>query len=441
MAEARISSVQCRRIFIASWAILGVTFGAAGTLALVRWQSERMAGADTRVLAEQSSRQIVGAIDPRRRNVVFLRDALDKTTPGAAADRDALARSAVDHTPYWVGNGWIDRNKRFHWWVPPDPKSAGSVDRLGQDIWRRIRMRDLLGLSSAFAVSPPEDKGHALFVVVEPFRARKSRPDRLVAVFDLNLMLEEALKPFSAQVLEGDRILYRSERWQPAPAKGEKPAVVETPIRVDANRWVLQVQRTTSPLIPARWFYLLAALCAVLGGVSAAGMIWAAEHLRQLATTDELTGLYNRRFFFERWEEEVERAQRYNRDLSCLIVDLNGFKRVNDLLGHSKGDQLLRETAFRLKASLRQSDILARLGGDEFIVALPETDLVRASLVADKLRSLTIPAGMLRPLSLSVGVTQMRAGDSVHDIVQRADVDLYSGKGLAHKEDMVHVAG
>lgn len=440
MAEARISSVQCQRIFIACWAILGVTCGAAGTLALVRWQSERMAGADTRLFAEQSSRQIVGAIDPRRRTVVFLRDALDKTPSGAAVDRAALARSAVDHTPYWVGNGWIDRNKRFHWWVSPDPKSVESVDRFGQDIWRRIRMRDLLGLSSAFAVHP-QGQGHAMFVVVEPFKARKSRPDRLVAVFDLNLMLDEALKPFSAQVLEGDRILYRSERWQPASEKGEKPAVVETPIRLDANRWILQAQRAESSLIPTRWFYLLVVLCAALAGISAAGMVWTAEHLRRLATTDELTGLYNRRFFFERWEEEVERAQRYNRDLSCLLVDLNGFKRVNDLLGHSKGDQLLRETASRLKAALRQSDLLARLGGDEFIVALPETDLVRASLVADKLRSLTIPAGMLRPLSLSVGVTQMRAGDSVHDIVQRADVDLYSGKGSAHKEGMVHVAG
>jgi len=165
-------------------------------------------------------------------------------------------------------------------------------------------------------------------------------------------------------------------------------------------------------------------------------MVWAAERLRQLAITDELTGLYNRRFFMERWSAEVERARRYGRSLSCLILDINGFKQVNDLLGHRMGDQVLRQVAEEMRRSLRQSDLLARFGGDEFIVALPETDLDQAQAVVSKLQGIAIPGpwiddAQIGPIRLSVGVSQMQKEERADAVIQRADLNLYESRRFA----------
>src|SRR6185295_7974180 len=119
----------------------------------------------------------------------------------------------------------------------------------------------------------------------------------------------------------------------------------------------------------------------------------ALKRVRQLAITDELTGLYNRRFFLRRWIWEWERATRYGRPIACLMMDVNKFKDVNDRFGHATGDELLRQVSRELQRTLRQSDILARFGGDEFIAALPETTQAQAQAVADKLRRIRIPVG------------------------------------------------
>ena len=107
--------------------------------------------------------------------------------------------------------------------------------------------------------------------------------------------------------------------------------------------------------------------------------------LRDQSATDGLTGLYNRRHVLHELDKEIERARRHGRPLALLMIDLDGFKAVNDSYGHLAGDRLLKEMAFALGGALRKVDIIGRYGGDEFLVILPEARLDVAQLVARRL--------------------------------------------------------
>ncbi len=111
------------------------------------------------------------------------------------------------------------------------------------------------------------------------------------------------------------------------------------------------------------------------------------HHTKALSITDDLTRIFNRRYFNQRFEREIQRAQRYNRALSIIMVDIDFFKQFNDTYGHLVGDEVLRNTARVLEKNLRQADIVARFGGEEFVILLPETNKSKARRVAEKLRS------------------------------------------------------
>jgi diguanylate cyclase (GGDEF)-like protein len=110
------------------------------------------------------------------------------------------------------------------------------------------------------------------------------------------------------------------------------------------------------------------------------------QRLHELAATDELTGLPNRRVFMQSLEREMERAHRYKQPFSVMFLDLDNFKHINDTLGHSAGDAALRQFASVLKSSLRDSDMPGRMGGEEFGIILPNTDLKNGALLAERLR-------------------------------------------------------
>lgn len=156
------------------------------------------------------------------------------------------------------------------------------------------------------------------------------------------------------------------------------------------------------------------------------------EELRQLAITDGLTGLCNRRHISGRLEQELARAERYQTPLSILLFDLDHFKRINDLYGHGVGDEALVAVAGMLRHELRDVDMLGRYGGEEFLVVLPNVDLVAARAVAERLRlairELRFSAPDLR-LSLSGGVAQALPDESAEQLVRRADACLYGAKG------------
>jgi diguanylate cyclase (GGDEF)-like protein len=145
--------------------------------------------------------------------------------------------------------------------------------------------------------------------------------------------------------------------------------------------------------------------------------------LRTDASTNPLTGVANRRA----WEAEAVRslagAVRSGEPVTVAILDLDGFKEVNDRDGHSAGDRLLREVADHWRTRLRGSDLLGRHGGDEFVLCLPGTDAGGAREVLQRL-----DGGL--PIGWSVGMATARAGDSLSTVLQRADERLYAGKRL-----------
>ena len=160
---------------------------------------------------------------------------------------------------------------------------------------------------------------------------------------------------------------------------------------------------------------------------------------RKLSTTDELTGLTNRRFFGQQLPREVERAVRYGRALSLIMCDIDHFKRVNDTYGHGAGDEVLKQFGARLRECLRRGvDWAARLGGEEFAIVLPETGYQSALEVARKLRTLISDTPFTtqdRSIAVTAsfglcGVDQVSAGDRKvsQRLLEVADAALYRSK-------------
>ncbi len=159
------------------------------------------------------------------------------------------------------------------------------------------------------------------------------------------------------------------------------------------------------------------------------------SEVQQLAITDSLTGLYNRRHFFELFSSELERTQRYNRALSVIMLDVDHFKLINDSYGHILGDQVLRTVAVRCRDTLRTVDVIGRYGGEEFAILLPETDTERAWSVAERLRQNVMQTPIdtgrdLLHITISAGVTTSAEGEqlSVETLIERADQALYAAK-------------
>jgi len=150
-----------------------------------------------------------------------------------------------------------------------------------------------------------------------------------------------------------------------------------------------------------------------------------------LATTDELTQLYNRRFFWELARKEENRYIRYGREYSIIILDIDNFKDVNDTYGHDVGDIVLKEIASKIKECVRYADILARFGGEEFILLLPETGIKGSSYVAEKIRKF-ISDDKLTDLNLkitvSLGVASRDETNNLEETIKLADNRLYKAK-------------
>ncbi|MGB4442292.1 MAG: GGDEF domain-containing protein [Coriobacteriia bacterium] len=157
---------------------------------------------------------------------------------------------------------------------------------------------------------------------------------------------------------------------------------------------------------------------------------------KRLAITDELTDLYNYRFLQQRLDEEMGRADRYNKRLSLLMLDLDDFKRINDTHGHIVGDRVLAEVGQLLKSTVREVDIVARYGGEEFTIILPETDASGAFIVAEKIREAVAvhrfpdaDGGRSIHLTVSIGLSSypVHASDK-EALLRSADDAVYHAK-------------
>ncbi len=165
-------------------------------------------------------------------------------------------------------------------------------------------------------------------------------------------------------------------------------------------------------------------------GIPALDNAFRYREARRLADTDALTGLRNRRFFHETLQRECTRAHRYGRSLALLVLDVDDFKAINERVGHLTGDSVLAETASRLRAALRASDVACRVGGDEFAVVLPEAGAHQAGQLYERIVRAVSSAsiGTIGRLTLSGGVAQLADGEDAAAFFERADDALYRAK-------------
>jgi len=160
------------------------------------------------------------------------------------------------------------------------------------------------------------------------------------------------------------------------------------------------------------------------------------EHYKRLSTCDDLTELFNYRYFNEALENEIQRKKRYNRPLSLMMIDLDNFKTANDMFGHLVGDMVLKQAAALIKRNTRGCDLVARYGGDEFTVILPETSEEEAFIVADRIRESvdefsfqTYEGKSISDLSVTIGLSSLpdKSKDK-RGLIDTADHAMYQGK-------------
>lgn len=156
----------------------------------------------------------------------------------------------------------------------------------------------------------------------------------------------------------------------------------------------------------------------------------------ELVYIDSLTRLKNRRFLDEVFVHLVDSAHKTGAALSILLIDIDNFKSINDLLGHQTGDTIIKTTAQSIQESIRELDIACRYGGDEIVVILPDTKLCHARMVAQRIQktlcrnclTLKESAPVLPDITLSIGITQVCSGDTIEQLFRRADSALYTAK-------------
>lgn len=153
----------------------------------------------------------------------------------------------------------------------------------------------------------------------------------------------------------------------------------------------------------------------------------AKQRLETLAIHDEMTGLHNFRYLRTRVDEEFKRAQRYDVPLTCVMLDVDHFKAINDTHGHDVGDQVLGEIAKRLQAGVREVDVVARYGGEEFLMVLPNTAYRGGILVAERTR-------------LNIANSPIRTGDLTHQVTISAGVASYPHGTISSKDQLLKAA-
>jgi diguanylate cyclase (GGDEF)-like protein len=156
------------------------------------------------------------------------------------------------------------------------------------------------------------------------------------------------------------------------------------------------------------------------------------QTLEQLAITDELTQIANRRFVMQKLIEEFDRSQRYATPLSICIFDIDFFKKLNDNLGHVVGDEILKKVSRIAKDSIREQDVVGRIGGEEFLVVFPHAKIEESYRICERLRKsiaiATYPGAHKMQPTISIGVAELKESDSMDELLQRADKVLYQAK-------------
>lgn len=207
--------------------------------------------------------------------------------------------------------------------------------------------------------------------------------------------------------------------------------------RTQTRDWSFLARSFSTAHLPmAFYFSALGFLIGILFGIYPQKIALLFDRIRILSITDDLTGIYNRRYFFQKLTDELNRSARYQRQLSLLMLDIDHFKNYNDVHGHQQGDYLLRELAQLVARSIRTADFVARYGGEEFVVVAPETGKDQAIKLAEKIKCAiegypfklkeSQPNGRI---TVSIGVVEFpEGGNNADELVGKADVALYLAK-------------
>lgn len=205
--------------------------------------------------------------------------------------------------------------------------------------------------------------------------------------------------------------------------------------------WVLIVEQRESAATAAASAGLLTNISIGIAAILVTALVvgWVISHfqrrLEQMATTDPLTGLYNRQVFDASLTQAIERARRNGTDLSLVLIDLDRFKEANDRFGHLNGDRVLRAMTDLLRKSVRRSDVVARWGGEEFTILMEECGEEEAVKTAEELRKriaddLSIEGEPGLRMTASFGIAALRRGETAHALLARVDKALYRAKEL-----------
>jgi diguanylate cyclase (GGDEF)-like protein len=358
---------------------------------------------------------------------------------------DADGRLVITHNPATVGRSVADRDYfRFHQSQTADAPHISSVEigrATGQYFFRVTRRID--DAQGQFA-------GVALVTVapgsIGEFYARLTQNDGSVAT-----LLSTRDKRLRARTPEPP-----TEAWA---------RVIETPLwqelarapvgRFSAVGAIDGVQRHHVYRAIPEWdmVMLTGVRDALIRQLFLAGVVTYVDRqrkrLKQLASTDSLTGLPNRRALLNKGERELTRAQRYSRPLSLLLIDVDRFKQVNDRYGHASGDRVLQALAAAGQAALRDCDTFGRFGGEEFLALLPETDDVGAATLAERLRGAASRCaqglddhGQPIAFTVSIGIAvRMDDKEPLASMISRADAALYSAKSKGRDRAEMAPAG
>jgi diguanylate cyclase (GGDEF)-like protein len=166
-------------------------------------------------------------------------------------------------------------------------------------------------------------------------------------------------------------------------------------------------------------------VAAFAANANRSSMVAGLEHQRN---TDPLTGLSNRRELLSRMEQEMQHSSRNGTPLAVAMVDLDHFKRYNDMHGHGGGDTLLKAVSQMMRETVRSGDLVARFGGEEFVVVLPATDLTGAYALLERLRVNAHGVNGGQSVTFSIGATVWNGVESPHEMIARADAAIYSAK-------------
>jgi diguanylate cyclase (GGDEF)-like protein/PAS domain S-box-containing protein len=228
----------------------------------------------------------------------------------------------------------------------------------------------------------------------------------------------------------------------------DRRTVVETLSRTGrVDGYAVQLQTTEGHrfwgLLNARLFDLDGAPTMMVGFADVSAQKVLEEQLRAEATTDALTGLLNRRRFIELSEVELARAARYGHPITVVMLDLDHFKVINDTFGHGFGDTVLHKLSSVLRNHLRRSDVVGRMGGEEFAVLLPQTETTPAVATLERVRgavetmALDGEARSDRRVTVSIGLVGLRAGETLDEVLRRADAALYKAKAAGRNRLVV----